>query len=289
MRHRALVLTLLLALSACLTADAQTIAPIPIAVDMDGRIAITVRINGAGPYRLRLDTGASRTVVSTALADELGLPAAGQSRTITHTGESHRPLVRAYDLALGPTADVRVQELLVLALPAEAIDRTGRVVGVLGQDVLARWVYTIDYRARQLLVAPETAPCGSGAVRLPLVRSAGGMVTPIVLGGASGLLRLVPDTGADRLVLFGQMSHALPALSLIETVRVRSITGEGSARLVRLGPLEVAGIAVGELEALLLDARPSSGAMGDGLLPLHLFGRVTFDVARSSLWIEPRR
>jgi hypothetical protein len=190
---------------------------------------------------------------------------------------------------VGPTGGARVQRLLVLALPAESIDQTGRAVGVLGQDVLSRWVYTIDYRARELSLSLDMPACGSRAVRVPLVRSAGGLVAAIELGGAPGPFQLVPDSGADRLVLFGRTSSSLPALSLVGKVRVRSVTGEASARLVRLGRLEVGGITVGDLDALLLDDRPPGDAMGDGLLPLHLFGRVTFDVAGSSLWIEPRQ
>ena len=135
----------------------------------------------------------------------------------------------------------------------------------------------------------DGAACGSRAVRLPLVRSAGSLVAAIELGGAAGPLRLVPDSGADRLVLFGYQPGGLPSLTLLGTVRVRSVTGEASARLVRLDHLEVGGIAVGDHQALLLDDRPTGGAMGDGLLPLHLFGRVTFNLAHSSLWLEPRR
>jgi predicted aspartyl protease len=287
MSHRGLVLTLFV-LPALVTADTQSPAAIPIVVDMDGRIAVTVRINGAGSFRFRIDTGASRTVVSTAVAADLGLPPVGESRTITHTGESVHPLVRADDLAVGSTGDLRAKGLAVLVLRPEDIDRTGRIHGILGQDVLSRWIYTIDYRARQLLLQFDTPAGRSRAVRLPLVRSAGGLMAAITLGGRSEPLNLIPDSGADRLVLFGQPSDGLPSQSLVERVRVRSITGDAGARLVRLDRLEIGGIAVGDHQALLLDQRPLVEAMGDGLLPLHLFGRVTFDVAGSSLWLEPR-
>jgi hypothetical protein len=179
--------------------------------------------------------------------------------------------------------------LSVLALRPEDFDRTGRTHGILGQDVLSRWIYAIDYRSRQLL-APLDPPSGaSRAVRRPLVRTAGSLTAAIELSGFSEPLHLVPDSGADRLVLFRQPSAALPAPPLVERVRVRSIAGETGGRLSRLDRLAIGGIAVGDHQALLLDQRPPGDAMGDGLLPLHLFGRVTFDVAGSSLWLEPRR
>lgn len=167
--------------------------------------------------------------------------------------------------------------------------RPGRVDGLLGIDVLSRWVSTIDYGARRLLLALDAAACGSGAVRLPLVRGAGGLVATVDLGGGAGALHLVPDSGADRLVLFGPSMHALPPLTLLDTVRVRSILGDEPARLVRLDHLQVADIPLGSREALLLPDRPPGGVMGDGLLPLHLFGRATFDLAGSALWLEARR
>lgn len=288
MRCRALALTLLLVLPAWVAA-AGSLAAIPLVVEKDGRIAIAVRINGAGPFRFRLDTGASRTVVSDRLAVELGLPTAGQSRTITHTGQASRSLVRVDDIAIGSTWDWRARDLPLLVLPSEVIDRTGHIDGLLGQDVLSRWTYTIDYRASRLLVSSDSTSSTSRAVRLPLVRVGGNLLAAIELGGTTEPLRLVPDSGADRLVLFEQPLRTLPPLTLRDTVRVRSVVGESIARLVQLDRLEVSGVPIGSQEALLLRDRPAGGPMGDGLLPLHLFGRVTFDRAGSSLWLEPRR
>jgi predicted aspartyl protease len=288
MGHCFLVLTLLTAVRAIVAADTRSAAPIPLVHHKDGRIELAVRINGEGPFRFRLDTGASRTVISARLATRLGLPPAGQSRTITHTGQGFRALVRVDQLVLGTAWDQPVADVLGLVLQPEEIDRPGRVDGLLGQDVLSRWVYTIDYRAGRLLLSPDPSASGRPAVRLPLERSSGGWLAAVAVGDAAEPLRLVPDSGADRLVLFAKAQARLPLLTLLETVRVRSVTGDAMARLVRLDTPRVGGIRIGEHQALLLDAGPSGGEMGDGLLPLHLFARVTFDLAESSLWLEPR-
>lgn len=288
MSRRVLALTLLLALSASATTIARSPAAIPIVLDMDGRIAVTVRINGSGPYRFRLDTGTSRSVIGRPLAAALRLPPAGQSRTITHTGQASYDLVRAGVIAVGANGEMHADELALLVLPSEAIDRTGRMDGILGQDVLSRWICTIDYRERRLWLSLDSVS-PARAVRLPLVRVGGSLLATVDLGGTAGPLRVVPDSGADRLVLFGQPARMLPPLTLRETVRVRSVAGETSARLAYLDRLEVSGIPIGGHEALLLPDRPAGGAMGDGLLPLHLFGRVTFDLPASSLWLERRR
>jgi hypothetical protein len=74
----------------------------------------------------------------------------------------------------------------------------------------------------------------------------------------------------------------------VRPVRVRSVTGERAARLVRVYGLELGAIRLPDQDGVLMDAESTSGALGDGLLPLHLFGRVTFNVAEGYLALEPR-
>jgi predicted aspartyl protease len=285
---RRLALLALMATPLSAGADTSSSAGIPIVLQMDGRIAVSVRINGAGPFRFRLDTGASRTVISSRLVGRLRLVQAGQSRTITHTGHTQRGLVRLERLTLGLEADHAATNLLALVLDPQEIDGEGRVEGLLGQDVLSSWVYTIDYRSRQLFLF-DHAPTGKAqAVRLPLSVRSDGLVAAVDLPGASRPLHLVPDTGADRLVLFRAACSALPQMTLLDTVRVRSVTGEAMARLALVNDLSLTGIMLGDHQALILEQRPRDGAMGDGLMPLHLFGRVTFNVAESYLLLEPR-
>ena len=62
----------------------------PLVIEMDGGIVVMVRIQGAGPFRFRLDTGASRTVVSNELAARIGLARSGSSVLITHGGAHHQ-------------------------------------------------------------------------------------------------------------------------------------------------------------------------------------------------------
>ena len=73
----------------------------PLAIEMDGGIVVGVRIQGAGPFRFRLDTGASRTVVSRELAARLGLPLSGSSVVVTPAGRTVRPLTTVDDLTAG--------------------------------------------------------------------------------------------------------------------------------------------------------------------------------------------
>src|SRR5258706_553297 len=73
-----------------------------------GRPIVDVMINGKGPYRFFVDTGASHTVIDSSLTAELGLPVLGE----THMGDPSNPFairadrVRIDELAVG---DARFQ------------------------------------------------------------------------------------------------------------------------------------------------------------------------------------
>ncbi len=54
------------------------------------RTIVEVKLNGAGPYDFMVDTGATVTVLDTALFDELGLPAEGSSRISSSAGVTNR-------------------------------------------------------------------------------------------------------------------------------------------------------------------------------------------------------
>src|SRR5690606_4122328 len=68
----------------------------PTRPDRIGRIAAPVMINGQGPFRLILDTGASRSVITTRVANTLGLLLTPESRLMLHgvTGSLAVPAVR---------------------------------------------------------------------------------------------------------------------------------------------------------------------------------------------------
>jgi hypothetical protein len=50
------------------------------------RTVVAVKLNGAGPYDFMVDTGATVTVLDTALFQELGLPAESSSRITSSAG-----------------------------------------------------------------------------------------------------------------------------------------------------------------------------------------------------------
>ena len=99
------------------------------------------------------------------------------------------------------------------------------------------------------------------------------------------LLRLVPDTGAESLLLFDPDNRLsvtqLPGLATLTTT-----AAEAEVRLARLRELRVGGMTLRDVPAVVAPRDGSEPAEIDGLLPLHLFDRVTFDGPRKRLIIE---
>jgi len=221
---------------------------VPLTIDARGGIVVSVSVDGTGPFRFLLDTGSSRSIVADSLAHDLRAPVVAKSEVVTTTGSDMRLVVRLASVAL---AGARVAGVLAPVLPDAQLAAAGPDVrGVLGQDFLSAFNYTLDYRRRHL-TWDEPLTCDSpSAVRM--VRGDGRFV--MALADEHGApLRLVPDSGADQPVLFRRERPAIRT-STIRRLRVGAVT-------------------MTNLPAALVERREADA---DGLLPLHHFSAVSF-------------
>lgn len=261
-----LVVTLFAVLPEAARAADRTTVPVPLTVDEHGGVLVDVSVDAAGPFRFILDTGATRSVVADDLARDLTSPIVAQSDVVTSGGTELRPVARLGTVRLGMT---RVDGLLAPVVPAARLASLGRGVrGLLGQDFLSAFNYTLDYRRRLLTWddASRVSCDGRGAVRME--RSEGRFV--MHLTDANGApLRLVPDSGAEALVLFGSADRSASN----RRVLVSSVSGARGATLTRLPRLVVGSIELYDVIAVLVDRHEPEV---DGLLPLHGFSSVSF-------------
>lgn len=229
-----------------------TLGSVPLTIDERGGAIVDARVNGAGPFRFLVDTGASRSIVADDLAMELKAPVVAKSEVIGSAGSDMRLVVRLGSVAVD---SARVNALLAAVVPAARLAPLGRGVrGLLGQDFLSAFNYTLDYR-RSRLTWDESIACTTAAA-VPMNAVEGRFV--MALKGETGApLRLVPDTGAEVAVIFRGRAP-VPSLSR-----------------VRVGTSTLRGI-----RAVVVD-RDDPGA--DGLLPLHGFSSVSFAAGGSCL------
>ena len=123
----------------------------PIERARGGRMVAPMMVNGAGPFRFIVDTGANRSAVSQALADRLGLTPRGVGDVHTVSGVISAPMAdvqgfRYGSLDLAATNTVPVVDGAVL----------GGEEGLLGVDGMRGRRLRIDFENRCIEISPAT-------------------------------------------------------------------------------------------------------------------------------------
>ena len=243
----------------------------PFQLGEQGGVIVPVMVDGSGPFRMLLDTGASHSAITDNVAALVHAEPVARSTVITPAGETLRTIVAVDRLSVG---SITAQNVLPSVVPARALDPEGRIHGLIGQDILARLRYTLDFKARTVEWHQQT-PSVRG-VRLPLAFEHGRFL--VALQQDRCTLRLVPDSGAGAFVLFdvhGRVPFTIADTS--STVELTTAHATRSARPVRVRELRVGDRIMRDVPAVTIDHADRHPAEGDGLLPLHLFERVTFD------------
>ena len=249
----------------------------------DGSVIVPVTIGGTGPYRFVIDTGSSRTVISSRLWKALRLPVLAKTTVVTPAGRDMAYVVRLDGLTIDGRPSVN---LAAAVMPSDRYAAGQQVDGLIGQDLLAGLVYTIDYDERAIVWhRPDELLPGR---RLPLnIRNNRLLVSLDQRDGDASPLSLVPDSGSDALVLF---AHAQSKLRLTprEVGVLSSVSGSRLVRRVEVENLMVGSARLHNPLAVIIDTGESAEMMGDGLLPLNVFSRVTFNVAERYLIVQTR-
>lgn len=233
-------------------------------------VVIQVTIEGQGPFRFLLDTGSSRSAVTPETARRLGRTAAGYTLVVTPGGQSRRALIAIRNLAVGSTPAAAV-----LAMVADADEFGTGIDGLIGQDVLRNRIYTIDYRTRRVLWHTDASTIPP-AVRVPLDWEQERFVVSLPQRSTDHL-RLIPDSGTDGWVFFTRPNRSLPTSTPLDTVGLRTLGGMRLLRRVLIDAIDVGDVTLTNQLASLIEKRDGDAPIEDGLLPLHLFARVTFN------------
>lgn len=211
--------------------------------DQIGRIWAPVYINGKGPFRLVLDTGASRSGVTAKVAAALGMAPDESSavRLRGVTGTKTVPTIRVDTLLVG---DVMITGSKLPIL----LDAFGGAEGILGNEGLVdRRVY-IDFRHDLIIISrSHNQSAGPGFMTIPFTLEHGRLlVTAVQLGTISA--KAIIDTGAEvtvanlalRDALMHRRSREQPTVDRIEGVTADFQEGEGRrAPPIEFGPIQI--------------------------------------------------
>jgi predicted aspartyl protease len=255
-------------------------ASTPFALGDQGGIIVDVMLNGQGPFRMLLDTGATHSAVTSGVADALGARVVAQTNVISPAGSALRLIIAIDSLAIGPK---QVDVILPSVAPERTFDSRGEIKGLIGQDVLAGLRYTLDF-TRRVIEWHEESPQKSG-IRLGLTFEHGRFLVTLPQGRTT--LRFVPDSGAGGVVLFdARCRRQLQSIATGETVELSTGAGSQTASIVRIPALRIGERTLRDIRAVSVGGDEPHPAAGDGLLPLHLFERVTFDGPSRTLIVD---
>lgn len=260
-------------------------AELAITSDVYERMTVPVRLGGSGPFQFLIDTGSSRTSVSSLLAHQLGLPE-GQAATLhSSTGPSRVHMAYLPELQLGRRS---VHRITAPMLEAGNIGADG----ILGIDSLRSQRVLFDFANGTLsILTGEAQPRPEeGAIIVRARRLDGRLViTDAQVDGER--VSVVIDTGSALTVGNAALRRKLErqrGFKVIGATDLISVTGVAlRGELARVGALEIGGA---RLEAptivfakahtfaqLNLEAKP---ALLLGMDALRAFDQVSIDFAR---------
>lgn len=261
-----------------LSPEAGTQAPnlTPLKFELLERHLIVVR-GAIGPLeglKLLIDTGAIPSMVDRRVAKKLALLA--QESEIVVFGQKNRSLTTVLP-------NIRVGPLHAQTVPAGVGDLSflHGVDAIIGLDVLARSSFSIDYVEKRLTFGPVVASERSMGLDInpPFI------TVKLALGGRP--LRLLVDTGSNRLVLFERrVRDRLPVMEVRGELVLYHLSGSSRLHRVFLPSIDAGGSNVERVEAFLSDAPMDGYPPGiDGVLGLRVLAgiRAGFDFERNRL------
>jgi hypothetical protein len=188
--------------------------------DQIGRIWAPVVINGRGPFRLVLDTGASHSAITALVAMALGIPTDQSPPVILRgvTGFATVPTVHVDRLSVG---DLSVDQAILPIVP----DALGGAEGVLGAEGLLGKRVFIDFRNDQINIAySRNEKSGRGFYTIPFHAMGG---TLVVVDAVVGNIRTkaIIDTGGQATIANLALRDALVHSRVMMRGRIDQIVG----------------------------------------------------------------
>jgi predicted aspartyl protease len=268
------------------TASAETLTT---GDDANSRMTVPIMVNGQGPFRFIIDTGADSSVISRELADRLALPPGKKARLVSLSGINDVHMVRIDSLRVSAN-----RELRNLRVPALAAENLG-ADGLLGLDALKGQRILLDFAAQSMIVEPGNTKAVREEAVTPstiVVRGRNRMGQLVLVDAdANGQeVWVVVDTGGQTTI----GNNALRKLMLkrqpkggFRQIELLSVVGERiPADFAIVGKMRIGGVQIGNAAVAFTDIRPfvtfglnRRPAMLLGMESLRGFRRVSIDFA----------
>jgi predicted aspartyl protease len=265
----------------------------PTTLDHIGRVIVPVIINGQGPFRFIVDTGANHSTISPGLARRLGLKPAEVPSILLDgiTGTAQVPFVTVDRLQAG---DLTIEST---ALPIVWAPVMAGADGILGAAGLTEKSLVIDFHRNRVTISRRI----DSAVRANSTKLHGFRLSPglITLDARIGHVRVraVIDTGAERTLgnlalrdaLKAQRSHGLTA-QMTPVYGATPEVGTGEilvAPLMVIESLRTTGVTIvfGEFHIFNVWGMEDQPAMIIGMDVLGTFASLSIDFKNQDVYV----
>jgi hypothetical protein len=166
--------------------EAEKVLTVPFELLKSRHMAIQVKINGNGPYRLIFDTGAPTNLINTRIAKDSGLmkkdERGGGFGIFSMPGKK-----TINTLEIG---DVKLEKMPVMVMDHPTVaaisNALGPIDGLIGFPFFARYKTTIDYQKREMTLEPNGYIPGDAmeALMNKMMSAQGGKPEPAIVAPA---------------------------------------------------------------------------------------------------------
>jgi Aspartyl protease len=227
-------------------------------LDMGGRPVVELKINGKGPYRFILDTGAVTTVVSDELSRELSLTPPAGVQVASGGGGTAPAIVVIHDLRIG---DATLEGLIAAAMPLGGLlNGEDAPRGILSAASFPGCLLTYDYPGKRILIKRGALEAADSRTIFQYNEDQVLPTVPVRIAGHDTQVHL--DTGSPfGLVLPVKFLAELPLASQPrEAAIVRTGEGEFPVSTARVdGTMELGKYKLDLGEVRFSNARPGPG------------------------------
>lgn len=263
--------------------------------DRRGRVVAPISINGQGPFRFIVDTGANRSAMSAALAARLALSPRGEGQVHTVHGVALAPIVDVASLRYGSLT------LPSGPMPVLADDVMAGEQGLLGVDGMQGRRLLMDFERRCIEIAPSRASRVSGPNWTTLRGEMRFGHLVVLRGRMSGIdINVLIDTGSDSTLANSALRNALAtrvrrnadgrtvAYTAGDSIVLDHVVGIES---VRMGDLEVRDLMayVGDYYIFQLWQMTEEPTLMMGMDVLSQAGAMAIDYGRGTVQFRARR
>jgi hypothetical protein len=275
-------------------ANGKTSTTVPIALG-ENHVYLDVMLNGKGPYHFIFDTGGAN-VVDSEVAKEIGAFGSGLAQG-SGVGSQTEGLSFA-NVATLQVGDAVLKDQLFAVAPTRqgfGVSAGRPVDGLIGWEVLARFVTTFDYAGNQVTLSmPGSAPAIENGHVVPFVFYGTQPQIACTIDGIAGECTI--DTGARDTITFmtpfvAAHPQIVPAVMTAEGV---DGFGFGGAALGKLGRVASVGIDDIQLTNLVGDfSTQKAGALAAPFVAANIGGNllrrftVTFDYGKGTMTLVP--